>query len=129
MNGVSVHIWCGPGSVTVKIGGQTTVIAPAVCDMTLKDTFAVSAGTTVDKQGDAVKLPTTNGLSLFVQPVPASKDGTYSRAVLGANINGKQYVADSQAPKTVKISNGGKQGLFSGVDNSGTPFSGTFTCG
>lgn len=130
INGVKVHTWCGPGSVEIKVNGAKMTLTSAVCDTALApDKLAISAGTTVDDQGEAGKAPTANGFSLFILGVTPAKDGTYTNAVFGGNNGGTEFVADQQTRKTVFITNGGRQGSFAGLDNAGATVTGTFTCG
>lgn len=130
INGAKVHTWCGPGTVEIKVNGAKMTLTSAVCDTALApDKLAISAGTTVDGQGEAAKVSTANGFSMFILGVTPTKDGTYTNAVFGGNNGGTEFVADQQTRKTVFITNGGMAGSFAGLDNAGATVTGTFTCG
>ena len=129
VNGVQVMTWCGAGSVEVKRAGTVLDLPAAVCDRSMgPNELAVSAGSTVRSPGDAAKVPTATGFSLFISGAPEGAEGTFEQVVFGGNDSGEAFVADKPGSARAELTSGGTTGTFGGVDDSGRRVTGTFTC-
>jgi len=118
---VTYHVYCGPASASVKVGGKTSAFHGGSCLRAgITRVFTMSIG----------KLTIGKGkprYSFFGVTVPsANHDGIYRRAVITWAIGGKRY---SLSAVKLRLSNDQTRGTFSGrvIGRRGTA-TGSFRC-
>jgi len=136
IDGVQVRTFCGAGTAKVTSSAVVLSLPKAECD-TGDDYVSVNAGTIVLGNEDAAAKKvrsTTQYIGLNVGQVPgdtsgtpASKDGTYTGAILSANDKGTALLAEATSLKVILTGNR-TAGTFSGPLVGGGTIAGSFTC-
>src|SRR5262249_53784635 len=119
VKGVAVIVYCGHAKTTLKSDGTTTHYTKGACYRTLGN---LSVG-----QGKYTALSHPRAVSTALLLVaPATKEGTYRRAVLTVQRKGKLATVANNV--TVVIKSKLTRGTFKGKFEKGAKFSGSFTC-
>jgi len=131
IGGVKYETFCGPAKASVKTGGKTLTFTNGAC-VTTSSYFTINVGAT---QLLATGKPVKAYFGLDVGKVPggeefggraAGGDGTYANVPVSfVSSTGTKYLA---LGATVKLTNGRKDGSFSGKLLTGGSASGTFSC-
>ena len=118
---VTYHVFCGPATASVKLGGKTYTFRGGTClQAGITRIFTISIGKLTIGKGK----PRYSYLGVTVPS--ANHDGTYRRAVVTWAIGGKRY---SLSNLKVRLTNNQTRGTFSGraVGKRGT-VTGSFRC-
>jgi hypothetical protein len=124
-DGVQVHSFCGPASVSVTIRGETHELAGGECGRT-GDSFFVNVGTLA--LGDLDPKPDYFGLSVGDSARPVTGDGKFNGANVSGVFGGNDFAMATDG--SVKLTGGLTAGQFSGDDlEGGGTLTGNFSCG
>jgi hypothetical protein len=118
---VTYHVFCGPATASVKLGGKTYTFRGGTClQAGITRVFTISIGKLTIGKGK----PRYSYLGVTV--ASANHDGTYRRAVVTWAIGGKRY---SLYNVKLRLTNDQTRGTFSGraVGKRGT-VTGSFRC-
>ena len=128
---MTVRTFCGPAKATVQFGSKTLHFSGGSCTKTSKY-VSVNIGTVVLGQTTKPK-PDYFGLDVGQVPgsaaKPASKDGTYTNALVVLVYGGKAYFVSTTGTK-VTLSGNRSKGAISGTAGFGATgkVTGSFSC-
>jgi hypothetical protein len=116
----SARVFCGPAKATATIGRSTVRFAHGSC--LTSPGFAINIGTLAFDPAARVAY-----LGILL---PLAKPGVYSGTQVTASLRaaGRHLTLSATGPSKVVLNPGARSGTFSGVDFSGKPVKGSFSC-
>ena len=122
MGGAQVHVFCGPATATIRVGGRTIRIKNGECGPNVPGFFSV-------KVGIFTFIPSRSKYTWFAAYVAGERRGTYRNQRVAFEYGGRHFqvwpntVKLNAAPNTIP-----RRGTFSGRTDRGQPVSGSFIC-